>query len=226
MVATRRHPSAYTEPSLSPSKATHRATTPTSESSPSHNSASSALTNSLSARKLTPKMRQPKPSSSISGWSHTPSPMTLIWLSISLPLVLWDTGYVLLRPHSMLGGTLHAPIWSPYAYYGTVDYQYGLPAWTSKDGFTGAQGWMNAVETSGYLVYLWMWWTMGERQESQLTRRLEGRAGGLAVIIGLSMSIMTLSKTVLYWLVEYHSGFAHIGHNDAMTLLISWIIPK
>ena len=60
-------------------------------------------------------------------WSHTPSNLTLIWLAISLPLVIWDTGYTLLRPHSMPGGSLHWPLWKPYDLYGRVDHVY-VPA--------------------------------------------------------------------------------------------------
>ncbi|EQL02862.1 hypothetical protein OCS_01424 [Ophiocordyceps sinensis CO18] len=37
---------------------------------------------------------------------------------------------------------------------------------------------------------------------------------------------MTLSKTVLYWMNEYYSGFDNIGHNAMMQLLYLWIIPN
>ena len=47
-------------------------------------------------------------------WSHVPSNLTLIWLFISLPLVIWDCGYILLRPYTLPGGSLHSPIWVPY----------------------------------------------------------------------------------------------------------------
>ncbi|KAJ4294958.1 hypothetical protein N0V88_005198 [Collariella sp. IMI 366227] len=45
------------------------------------------------------------------GWSHTPTTPVLLWLAISLPLVAWDTGYMLMRPHTMPGGSLHWPLW-------------------------------------------------------------------------------------------------------------------
>ncbi|SLM35542.1 hypothetical protein LPUS_04848 [Lasallia pustulata] len=37
---------------------------------------------------------------------------------------------------------------------------------------------------------------------------------------------MTVSKTVLYWLNEYFSGFDNIGHNSWSALLFLWIIPN
>ena len=127
-------------------------------------------------------------------WIHTPTPITLLWLLISLPLVVWDTGYVLLRPHSMPNGTLHSPIWTPYALYGEVDYIYGWPAYSSNNGFTAAQASLNVVETMGYLVYLWVIWMRG----SGSRRSLEGGWGGIACLAGFALSIMTVSKTVLY----------------------------
>ena len=44
--------------------------------------------------------------------------------------------------------------------------------------------------------------------------------------MAFAASVMTLSKTVLYWLVEYWSGFQNIGHNDAASLFFLWIVPK
>ncbi|KAL2264172.1 hypothetical protein VTK26DRAFT_878 [Humicola hyalothermophila] len=43
-------------------------------------------------------------------WSYTPGRLTLFWVAISLPLVAWGAAYVLLRPHSMPGGSLHWPL--------------------------------------------------------------------------------------------------------------------
>ncbi|KAJ9129900.1 hypothetical protein NKR19_g10143 [Coniochaeta hoffmannii] len=37
---------------------------------------------------------------------------------------------------------------------------------------------------------------------------------------------MTFSKTVLYWLNEYYSGFDNIGHNSLASLVWLWIIPN
>ncbi|KAF2091567.1 hypothetical protein K490DRAFT_33011 [Saccharata proteae CBS 121410] len=210
MVSTRSHPSAFPPPDLtSPTK-------PTKES---------------------PTKRA---SSATSRWSHTPSNLTLVWLAISLPLVIWDTGYVMLRPHSMPGGALHWPIWQPYELYGTVDYVYGWPAWNAHNGFTAAQGSLNIVETVMYLYYAAMVWKFGRQRAVEGTgaptkekvgwlgesRTIGGSVAGKAVLVGFAAAVMTLSKTVLYWLNEYFSGFENIGHNSFSRLLFLWIIPN
>ncbi|KAL2001711.1 hypothetical protein VTN02DRAFT_1351 [Thermoascus thermophilus] len=176
-------------------------------------------------------------------WVHTPSTAMTLWLVVSVPLVLWDAGYVLLRPHSMPGGRLHSPLWTPYALYGTVDYIYGWPAFNARNGFTAAQTVMNLVETAAYLFYLYvvyehgtsttpagrasqrrgpkglMWFLRGEKV-------VPGRIGALALLVAYSASVMTVSKTLLYWLNEVYSGFENIGHNSLATLVPYWIIPN
>jgi len=187
------------------------------------------------------------PRTSRKNWVHTPSRLTLLWLIISLPLVFWDIGYVLLRPHSMPGGWLHSPIWTPYALYGTIDYIYGEKAWNERNGFTAAQTSLNVVESVGYVGYLWVVWRFGEGE----TRALAGGWGGVACLTGFALSVMTVSKTLLYgeyghfatlpcdWALskedradeyeganEFFSGFENIGHNDLFSLTFLWIVPK
>ncbi len=151
-----------------------------------------------------------KPSLNSKSWTHTPSNLTLLWLCISLPLVIWDTSYVLLRPHSMPGGKYHYPLWAPYELYGRTDYVYGWKAWNEHNGFTAAQGWLNVVETVGYLCYLGLVFSFGVQSRGQgrgapkgvglwgWTRSVGGDAAGLATLVGFAASVMTLSKTVLY----------------------------
>lgn len=189
-------------------------------------------------------------------WSHTPSFITLGWLAISLPLVIWDSGYVLGRPHTMPGGKWHWPF-QPYALYGTVDYFYGWPAIEEEEGWTGAQGMLNVIETSMYLVYLWIIYKYGRTEESKSgrgapdevagRRKLSGRYAAIAVLIAFSAALMTLSKTVLYCefdgrlgfveycsvadlvcsvLNDYAAGFRHTRHNDWSRLIVLWMIPK
>ncbi|MCJ1448935.1 MAG: hypothetical protein MMC23_009454 [Stictis urceolatum] len=215
MVSTRNHPSNFPPPDLSPTKSS----SPSSPSAPSTRS----------------RRRTTKPK----GWLHTPSHLTLGWLLISLPLVIWDTGYVLLRPHSMPGGKLHWPIWEPYGLYGSVDYIYGFPAWEASNGFTAAQAALNVVETVMYLGYLYLVGVHGVesgRVDGRgatkalgwlgAGRVVGGREAGVAVLIGFSASVMTLSKTVLYWANEAFSGWHNIGHNDLFSLVFMWIIPN
>lgn len=167
------------------------------------------------------------------GWSHAPTTLTLVWLAISLPLVIWDTGYVLGRPATMPGGWAHAPLWTPYELYGRVDHMYGFKQWNLGNGFTAAQGFLNVVETVMYLVYWGIWYrasssaaTVAGGAGGGERKRIAGRAGAFAVVVGLSASVMTVSKTVLYWLNEYFSGFDNIGHNKPWDLILLWIIPK
>ncbi|KAJ5364158.1 uncharacterized protein N7496_009871 [Penicillium cataractarum] len=193
------------------------------------------------AKELVKSSPAPTTNGTARKWVHTPSAALTIWLVVSVPLVIWDATYVLLRPHSMPGGRLHSPIWTLYALYGTVDYLYGWPAYNARNGFTAAQTVMNVVETLGYLYYLWIvyrhgatvvtgrggkkvkkgfvWLLTGEKV-------VAGRTGAIALLVAFTASVMTLSKTILYWLNEFFSGFENIGHNDAATLIILWIIPN
>ncbi|CVL13617.1 uncharacterized protein FPRN_05040 [Fusarium proliferatum] len=159
-------------------------------------------------------------------WHHTASSTTILWLAVSLPLVIWDIGYVFGRPHTMPEGFLHWPLYVPYALYGEVDHVYGWKAFNAKNGFTAAQTALNVVETVMYLVYLYMLWTRADKTLDGAKRTLSGRDGALAVVIGFSAAVMTLSKTILYWANEYYSDFDNIAHNTPMDLLTLWIIPN
>ncbi|KAJ5636534.1 uncharacterized protein N7484_009847 [Penicillium longicatenatum] len=174
-------------------------------------------------------------------WVHTPSVALTLWLVFSVPLVIWDASYVLLRPHSMPGGRLHSPLWTPYALYGKIDYIYGWPAFNARNGFTAAQTALNVVETLGYLYYLFIVYHHGatvvsgrgaSTQKKGLVwlltgdKVVAGRTGAIALMVAYTASVMTLSKTVLYWLNEFFSGFDNIGHNDALTLIVLWILPN
>jgi len=203
MVSTRGHPQEFPEPDLTPSRST-----------PS-------------------RPRKAK-------WSHTPSNLAISWLLISLPLVAWDTGYVMLRPHTMPGGSLHWPLYVPYELYGKVDYIYGWKAFNEHNGFTSAQGLLNIVESLMYGYYLYILYAYGRQSKAQgrgapkastigflgQQRYVDGQMGALAVLVAYSAAIMTVSKTVLYWVNEYYSGFANIGHNSFQDLLFLWIIPN
>ena len=47
-----------------------------------------------------------------------------------------------------------------------------------------------------------------------------------APLIGFASAVMTLSKTVLYWMQEYYCGGCAVGHNDMWTLFWLWIVPN
>lgn len=129
-----------------------------------------------------------------------------------MPLVTWDSFYVLLRPHSMPGGKYQKPLWVPYELYGQVDHIYGWPAYNSGNGFTAAQTGMNVVEIVGYVYYLYLLYTYGRTEDVQGTgapdkqqvgklaqsRTIYGKAAAKAVVLLYGVALMTLSKTVLY----------------------------
>lgn len=161
-------------------------------------------------------------------------------MAISLPLVIWDSGYVFGRPHTMAGGKLVWPLYQPYILYGEVDHMYGFKQYNAHNGFTAAQGSLNILETAGYLAYLAIVYQYGRQEDVEgrgapsksvvgklgAARTVYGRYAGLAVLIAFSSALMTLSKTVLYWLNEAFSGFDNIGHNDFFSLFFLWIIPN
>lgn len=110
----------------------------------------------------------------------------------------------------MPGNSLHSPLWTPYALYGTIDYIYGWPAFNARNGFTAAQTVVNLFESAGYCYYLWVVWRYGVsvsagsgRDKGVLScltdeRVVAGRVGATALLIAYSASVMTLGKTVLY----------------------------
>ena len=198
MVSTRNHPSNFPPPSNPPSTTSSPTKRPPRTPSPSHSISSTRG----QQNHATASTRRP--------WSHTPTHLTLLWLLLSLPLVIWDTGYVLLRPHSMPGGSLHSPLWIPYALYGTVDYIYGWPAFEARNGFTSAQGVMNLVETALYGGYVWGCWVWGREQKDvegrgvklgawgAMARTVSGKKAAWLVVVGFSAAVLTVGKTVLY----------------------------
>jgi hypothetical protein len=140
-------------------------------------------------------------------YTHVVDPWVVIWLYVSLPLVVWDCGYVLLRPMTMPGGSLHSPIYTLYGVYGTVDYMYGWPAWNDGVGFTAAQGALNVLETIMYGWYVFVlatrgegtsWWKFWEKTFWTEKTVVQGDGVALATVVCFSSAVMTLSKTVLY----------------------------
>lgn len=109
----------------------------------------------------------------------------------------------------MPGGRIHFPVWKPYALYGTVDYIYGWPAWDSQNGFTAAQGALNAVEVLMYIYYvvvvmrtsakgLYAFSDVHTLVSGSRDTRVRAPGVAKAVIMLFSATVMTLSKTVLY----------------------------
>ncbi|PSN67921.1 hypothetical protein BS50DRAFT_492339 [Corynespora cassiicola Philippines] len=230
MVSTRHHPSEFPPPEPSPTKRSRTSTaspapgSPDLNTSPSKSLAKRAVSNTIASSRSSPS--EP--------WAHTASNITIAWITVSLPLVIWDSLYILLRPHTMEGGWLQWPIWKPYEIYAEIDHVYGKPGWESHDGFGGAQGALNAVETVLYGLYLMIIYNhsvpstsgkglqIGEGIQGFLSggRKVHGKTGNKALVIGFAAAVMTLSKTVLYYMNEYFSGFHNTQHNDWVTLAL------
>ena len=207
MVSTRNHPSELPPPDVSPSK-------------------SGPMTAGGSPRKgrksTSPPSAGAQPSRHGGGgggsarWAHVTTPLTLLWLCVSLPLVTWDTLYVFLRPHTLPGGQWQHPIWTLYSIYARVDHMYGWPAWDAGDGWTAAQSLINCLESAVYVAYLAVVLAhgrpaaAGEEAALQGRRRgweqtwvgrtnvVEGVCGARASLAGFAGATMTLSKTFLY----------------------------
>lgn len=156
-------------------------------------------------------------------WSHTPRLAIICWTVFAFPFTIWDTAYIFLRPHTLPGHKWHAPIFTPYSDYAAVDRVYGELAWLERDGFTAAQGIVNMTEATLYIVYFWIVMTRGDKSAATGGKRVvSGRAGGLAVTLGLVAGSVTATKTALYFMTECFSGFKHVGHADWIPLLSTW----
>lgn len=123
----------------------------------------------------------------------------------------------------MAGGKLQWPIWKPYEIYAAIDHVYGEPGWINSDGFGGAQGALNAVEAVLYGLYILIIYNHGVSVpggKSALAsegvgawfaggRRVPGKVGNRALLIGFAAAVMTLSKTTLYCELILDSGLSH-----------------
>jgi hypothetical protein len=218
MVGTRSHPEDFPATSTeSPAKRTTRASGSTTSSSvempPPSPQVSYPLTSNM---KQVPIKSQPSSTSRTTPrtpnaqlWAHTPPAITLPWLSIGLPLVIWDTIYILGRPHTFAGGAIAWPLWIPYELYGRVDPVYSPESYYNGLGWTGAQALGNVFETLAYFFYIWIV-VMHGRKEGKVPgvlgslgalgekRRVGGMWGAVANLVGYTTFMVTLAKTVLY----------------------------
>ncbi|KAF8259085.1 hypothetical protein EI94DRAFT_1752476, partial [Lactarius quietus] len=141
-------------------------------------------------------------------------PNTYTWISawflLTVPVILWDASYCLMRPRSMVGGDLHW-IWKPYALYQEIDYVYGIKALQENSGFPSAQSFLNLIETALNVFYVYL---------AHVAKY------PAASLVGFASATMTLSKTVLYAAQEYYCNFCATGHNDLKTLIVYYIIPN
>ncbi|KAF9269725.1 hypothetical protein L218DRAFT_850497 [Marasmius fiardii PR-910] len=143
------------------------------------------------------------------------APRTYTWISlwflVTFPVIFWDVGFCFMRPRSFEGGDLHW-YWTPYKIYQNVPFQvYGVEAFKRGDGFTNAQSFLNILENLLNGVYLYT---------------AHVAKWPPATLVGFTAAALTLAKTVLYWAQEYFCNYCAVGHNDASTLLVYWILPN
>lgn len=112
------------------------------------------------------------------------------WAVIGSLICIWDATFVLTRPRSMAKGDLFH-IFVPYAKYITVDPLYG----NLKNAFVIAQSCMNYIELTLTLFSVILYHLLGRRN--------------LGCLILLIASVMTWSKTVLYFIHDYFERPLH-----------------
>jgi hypothetical protein len=130
----------------------------------------------------------------------------IVWLTISAIIQTYDACYVLLGPLSHEGGPL-AGLWPGHVFYGSFDHRYA-----QFDAFGSAQSWANLLEV---LVIAWA---------LAHAKRWSG------VVVGLIVTVATLWKTVIYFLVEISSGLEmtrqSLERGDLVGFLMVAILPN
>lgn len=126
---------------------------------------------------------------------HHPHIEVILWALCLLPFTLWDTAYIFLRPHSLDGHKWHKPFFVPMDPWTDVDRIYGTQAWDENEGFTAAQGVINMVEVMLLVTYTLITACQGRRFQE---RAFGGQWAGIAMVVGLTASVVTLTKTSLY----------------------------
>ena len=108
----------------------------------------------------------------------------MVWFVISNILCIYDCAFLLTRPESMTGGSLYW-LFSGYTTgYGVADPKY----LDQTDGFVLAQCYVNMVEMLFNTFSLFYYFSSNFKNSA---------------LFGLVASVMTCSKTVLYFLMDY-----------------------
>jgi len=128
----------------------------------------------------------------------------LLWFLISIPVVLYDLTYVLLRPRSMPGGDL-SWFWEPYILYCKHDGRYK----DVTNDWVLAQSWGNIVEVVIALFAL------------LLLKNKKQRA-----LVLFSVALMTFWKTVLYFVVEICSDYKYTKQSTPYEFLTMFFLPS
>jgi len=130
----------------------------------------------------------------------------IIWLCLSTLELLDFSLFVLFRPDSMPGGGLDF-LWRHYVPYLSVDLSFG----DVDNPFVYGQAVMTLFEVA--------------IAAAAVTINYRGRLE-LAALLAFATSALTGAKTALIFVVELASGLGNVGHNDATTLFLLFVLPN
>lgn len=135
--------------------------------------------------------------------------LATVWFVVLAPIVVIDGIFVLTRATSPggahpLGDTVPFSYWAIYAKY---DRRYA----PNDDAFVVAQSWLNIVEV-----------VMG------LLTALLGlcKVNNLAIKLAIVVNMMTLYKTVMYYLIDIAENGKYTHHNTFQEQLLMVILPS
>jgi len=126
-----------------------------------------------------------------------------LWFIISIPVVLWDASFILVRPRSLPGGDLFF-LWEPYTIYCKADGRYK----DMTNDWVAAQSIGNLMEVAVVIFAVLF---------------LKGKHLQLALF---SSALMTFWKTVLYFTVEICSGYKYTSGNTLEDFLVLFVLPS
>lgn len=132
---------------------------------------------------------------------YLPPHWVTVWMWCTALIVAWDCSFSLLRPASL--DAAH-PVYSRLYYPYQSKYQYIDMFYSGKTGqlhtaryyaFGEAQSWLNVVEVAMNFLYLFF---------------VHATESPSAVTVGLIVSVATLSKTVLYFMMVSLIGWNEV----------------
>ncbi|KAF2659450.1 hypothetical protein K491DRAFT_712723 [Lophiostoma macrostomum CBS 122681] len=100
-----------------------------------------------------------------------------------------------------------------------VDHTYGEQAWLEREGFTAAQGVINMLEVTLYMVYFFIAWRHGK---GGVRGAFGGKWAARAVLVEFAAGTITATKTSLYFMREVFSGYKFTGHAQMHPIWTLW----
>ena len=87
------------------------------------------------------------------------------------------------------------PLFEPMRSWATVDRIYGEQGWYEREGFTAAQGVVNMLEVTLYMIYVGI---VFRNSKAPSLSGFGGKTAAWAVLIGFGAGVVTATKTSLY----------------------------